>query len=169
MGSVVGAAGSLIGGIAQSNAASYQAAVAQNNAQIENQNATYAQQAGGVQAFNQALQNRGEAGRIKANQAAAGVDVNSGSALSVQQSQREVGLQNVQTTQANANRQAYGYRVQAVSDNAQAQLDELQGQNAITSGVLQGAGGIIGGIGQTGNSPSWIFNQLTAAGGGQVG
>jgi hypothetical protein len=154
MGSLFSAVGSIAQGNAAGAASAYQAQVAANNAQIEAQNANYAAEAGAVQSNNQSLVNRGQAGRLKANQAASGIDVNTGSALATQISQRETGLENVQTINANTARQVYGYRTQQTADLAQSQLENAQSGQEETGGIFGAAGSLIGGIGQPGNSPS---------------
>ena len=65
-------------------------------------------------------------GRLKAGQAANGVDVNSGSAVAVQSGQRKAGLLDTATVANNAELQAYGYRSQAAGFNAQAGLERCR-------------------------------------------
>src|ERR1700677_4764300 len=140
IGALASAGGALYGGIAQSEAASYQAQVSRNNALIADQNATRAIAAGQQQAQTQSLKNAATAGAIKTSQAANGVDVNSGSAVDVQASQREVGQLDTQTTLQKAQQEAYGYRVKAVSDTAQAGLEEATAENAIPGAALSATG-----------------------------
>jgi hypothetical protein len=162
----IAAVGAIAGGIAKSNMDSYQAKIAQLNEGISDQNADYSQQAGTVQAFNQALVSRGQGGKLKANQAAAGVDVNTGSAVAVQASQREAGLANVQQTTANANRQAYGYRAQATGFQAQSTMDRTASQNDLIAGFLSAAGSATGAAGDIsgggggvgGGAPTWGYS-----------
>lgn len=149
-GAAISAVGAISQGAAQSQQSAYQAQVAQNNSTVENQNALYATEAGNIQQFDESLKNRGAAGKIKANQAANGVDVNSGSNLAVQQSQRETGLQDVATIGANAQRQAYGYRTQAVGDTAQAGLDTAESQQAPVGADLGAVGGLLSKSGSNG-------------------
>jgi hypothetical protein len=142
-GAAISAVGSIEQGQAQSNAANYQSQVAANNAKIAQQNAAYSLAAGQVQATDQGLKNRAQGGRIVASQAANNVDVNSGSAVAVQQSQRETGMENVQQTLQNANLQAYGYRTGAISDTAQSQLYGLEANQAPIGADLGAAGGLL--------------------------
>lgn len=144
-GAIVGAVGAISSADAASQSSNYQAQVAKNNAEIENQNANFAAGAGIVQGFNQSLANRGAAGRLKANISAAGLDVNSGSAVAAEESQRAVGLENVQTIASNTQRQVYGYRNQAIGDVAQSELDTQAAQNDIIGGDIGAAGSLIGG------------------------
>ncbi len=160
----IGVVSSVAGGIAQSNSDAYKAKIAQLNSQISEQNADYAEQAGTVQAFNQSLKNRGAAGRLKANQAASGVDVNTGSAVAVQKSQREVGETDVQQIVSNANREAYGYRSQAAGFQGQQQLDQTASSNDLASGILSGVGkGLSSFAG--GDAPTWLFSDSSSGGG----
>ncbi len=142
----VGAATSAIGtigaGIAQSKASAYQAQIAKNNAITAGQNAEYATQAGQEKAQEQSLKNRDILGKIIAGQAANNIDVNSGSAVDVQATQRETGMLDVLQTENNAALQNYGYRTQAVGYQSQAALDEAQSKQAIPGALLSSAGGL---------------------------
>src|SRR5277367_5015612 len=97
IGALASAGGGLFQGVANSQAASYRATVARNNALIAQGNATRAIAAGQRQAQNQSLQNAAALGAIKTTQAANSVDVNSGSALDVQASQRAKGQLDAET------------------------------------------------------------------------
>src|SRR5271168_1228287 len=130
IGAIASAGGALYSGIAASQAASYRATVARNNAQIANQNATRAIAAGQQQAQNRSLQNAAAYGGIKTAQAANNIDVNSGSALDVQASQRAKGQLDAENTLYNSQIQAYGYRINATSDTAQAGLEQATATNA---------------------------------------
>ena len=173
-GAAASAGGALYSGIAQSEAASYQATVARNNALIAQGNAQRAIAAGQQQAQTQSLKNAATAGAIKTAQAANGVDVNSGSAVDVQASQRETGQLDTQNTLYNSMIQAYGYRVNATSDTAQAGLEEATAENAPVGAALSATGSLLGnskftgGISDTGgggigtfggnfgSSPTWV-------------
>jgi hypothetical protein len=144
-GSAIGAGGSILGGIASGNSAAYQAQVARNNAIIAGQNATFAVAAGEQQASNTSMKGGAQIGTIKANQGASGVDVNTGSNVNVVNSQREVNRLNTATVMSNAERQAYGYRVAAVSDTAQAQLDQQTAEQAPIAGGLAAGGQLLSG------------------------
>jgi hypothetical protein len=156
IGAVASAGGALYQGIAGSQAASYQAQVEKNNAAIADQNAQRAIAAGQQQTAQQSLKNAAQFGAIKTAMAANGVDVNSGSAVDLQASQRAKGQLDAETTMQKAQQEVYGYRVAATSDTAQAQLDEAQSQNDLVGGVLGAAGSLgssskyLGG----GNAPS---------------
>jgi hypothetical protein len=116
---LVGAATSAIdtieSGQATANAASYQAQVAQNNAIIAEQNAAYASEAGLASAAATSMKGAAASGKVKATQAASGIDVNTGSAVNVQASERETNVLNTETVLNNAELRAYGYRARATS------------------------------------------------------
>lgn len=130
MGFVFQALGDVSQANASANSASYQAQVARNNATISRQNAEYAGQAGQEAAMVKSLEGAAAGGHIKASQAANGVDVNSGSAVTVQQSQREASKLDTLTTENNALLEAYGYKSQATNFEAQAGLEDMQASNA---------------------------------------
>lgn len=147
----VAVVGALESGAAAKNAADYQSAVANNNAQIAKQNADYALQAGQVSAENQSRKGAAQIGHIKTAQAASGVNVNSGSALEVQAGQRETNQLDTETVLNNAQLHAYGYRTQATNFEAEAKLDTMKGEQAqeasyfkAGSDILSGASGISG-------------------------
>lgn len=133
---ITGAAVSAAGAVHQGL---YSAAVARNNAKISEQNAAYATEAGNQSAQITSLQSAAEGGSLKANQGASGVDVNTGSAVSVQAGQRAAGQLETETTLHNALLSAYGYQTQAESDKAQAQQDIVGGFTQAGGGLLENA------------------------------
>lgn len=142
-GAGISAVGSVEGGIAQSNAANYQAQVAANNAKIAQQNATSAIEAGQVKAQDQSLKEAEVGGEIKASQAASGIDVNSGSAVDVQAGQRAKGELDPEMMLHNAQLEAYGYRSQAVGYEAQSELDKTEAAQAPIGADLGAAGSLL--------------------------
>lgn len=136
--------GQILGAGAQANAADYQAQVAENNATVMRQNEAYASAAGSAAATTQSLKSAAVGGRIKASQAANNIDVNSGSAVNVQKSQREAGELDTATTENNALLQAYGYKTQATNYEAEAGLEKSEADNAWIGGVTGSAGSLIG-------------------------
>jgi hypothetical protein len=133
---ITGAFGAFLGGEAQQQYYNYQAGVAQFNAQIAQQNAQYEINLGEIQAQQAGLQQGQQMGRIIAGQGASGLDVNSGSAKQVQQSQ--IGLNRTAQTsiRSSAAKQAYNYEVEGAQFSAQAVADTQAGKNARTAGML---------------------------------
>ncbi len=155
---VTGAVGSLEQGQAQAEAAKYNANIEKQNAAISLQNANIAGQAGEAQAAKQEMRTRAEVGAIKANQAAAGIDVNQGSAVDVRSSASELGQLDAMTIRSNAARQAYGYRNQAASETAASTLSDYTAKNASTAGAIGAASTFLGGAAQAGSN--WMKYQL---------
>jgi len=143
IGALTSAVGTGAGALAQGQSANYQAQVASNNAIIANQNATHAEQAGEEQAQEQSIKGAAAGGRIKAAQGANGVDVNSGSAVDVQASEREENKLDTENVFNNAQLQAYGYRTQSTSYEAQAGLDTMAAEDAPIEGALGATGGLL--------------------------
>lgn len=164
---VAGAATTAVGQFqaadAASSSAKYNAQIAANNATIATQNASYAARAGTAQAEQAQLQSRAKVGSIVANQAASGINVNSGSALDVQSSADKLGELNAITVKSNAARQAYGYQTQSTSFSSQSQLDQHQSGADITAGDIGATGTVLGGIGSAGSNYAKFVN---AGGGG---
>jgi hypothetical protein len=131
-------------GAASSN---YQAVVAANNAVLANETADRTLAAGAAATEDVSMKSAANVGTIKAAQGASGVDVNSGSALNVQSSARELGELAATRTENNAQEKAYGYRVQASNDVAQAQLDLMTGKQQIAAGEQAQAGDVLKGLG----------------------
>jgi hypothetical protein len=156
------AGGAVLGGISQSNAAHYQAQVAKNNATIANQNADYAEQAGVAKSEAAGQQAAAQLGAVKASIAANGVDVNSGSALTVQQSQRGAGELSQQATVNDALLQAYGFRTQATSDTAQAGLYQSESESAIPASLLSATGDLAKAAPDVPAAYSWMTSSSSA-------
>lgn len=156
----VGAYSAISSANAQSAAANYQAQVAKNNAEIAAGNANYAQQVGYTQEQQQAMKTRAAVGSVITQQAANGLDVNSGSALTVRQSTATEGALSAMNIRNNAAREAYGYRVQGLGYQSQSELDTATAKNAQTAGVLGATGDILGGAAST----TTLYQHLASTG-----
>lgn len=142
-GAGVSAVGTIASGEANQASAAYQATVAQNNAVIANQNAVQAEQAGNAAAQNQSLKGAAALGKVKANQAASGIDVNTGSAVNVQVGEREANQFSTENVFHNDLLQAYGYRVNAENATAESQLDTAKSEEAVPAAALSATGGLL--------------------------
>jgi hypothetical protein len=127
-GAGVSAYGQYQGMEAQAGNAAYQSQVAANNALIAKQNAQLDIESGEQSAAVQQMKTRQTVGTTKAQQAAAGIDVNTGSAVDVRAGESEVGMLDALTLRSNAARSAYGQEVAAVSATAQSQLLSTEAQ-----------------------------------------
>lgn len=157
----VGAYGAYQTGQAEKASSLYNARISQQNAAIATQNMNIAGQAGAAQAGMSEQRTRATTGAIKANQAASGIDVNSGSAVAVQSSASELGELDALTIRSNATREAYGYEQQAHSLNAQSNLDKFEAANDSTAGAINATSTFLGGAGNAANE----FAKYRMAGG----
>lgn len=154
-------------GQASGAAADYASVVSRNNATIANQNADYAIESGLQKTDTASRKSAAIGGRIKATQAANGIDVNTGSAVDVQAGQRATGELDAETVLNNAELQAYGYRTKAVNDTAQAQLDTAQDAQARIGGDLGAAGSLLSTAGAVGTK--WASLGTTTSPGSSPG
>lgn len=156
-GGIFGAVGAEQQGQATQQMYNYQAQVQQINAQIDRQNAAFAINQGELQAQTSGLQAGQRMGQIKAAQASAGLDVNSGSDLKVQQSQQLVTNMDLTQIRSNANKSAYDFETQAVGAENQGQLDTLAGQNAAEAGNINAFSTVLGTASSV--STKWLQGQ----------
>ncbi len=143
VGAGISAGGSILGGLATANAASYQAQVARNNAQIAQQNAVYSLEAGNAKSQLAGLQGAEQVGEVKTAEAANNVDVNTGSALDTQVGERQKSALSQYTIANNAQLQAYGYRAAATGFQSQAALDEATAAEAPLGADIGAAGTLL--------------------------
>ena len=144
VGALSSAAGSIMGAEAQGQAANYQAAIARNNAIVNQYASVNATNAAQQQAQTDSIRNAARLAGIKASMAASGVDVNSGSAEDVQQSQRQIGYLGTENVAQAGEMKAYGYQVAASNDMAQSQLDQFEASQAPIAGILGATGSLLG-------------------------
>lgn len=161
-GSVISAYGQTQAAKAQSEAATYNAEVAGQNRQNALQNVNIIGQSGEAQTGIQSQQTRAKVGGILANQAASGIDVNSGSAVDVRSSADSLGELDALTVQSDAVRQAFGMQVQAENFQAQGNLDQYEAQADITAGTEEAAGTLLGGAGNA--AANWARYQQYSGG-----
>lgn len=122
---------------AKSNA-SYQAAVANQNAAIANAQSISAGMAGADEQGRIRDKTKQVAGSQKAAFAANGLDIQSGSALSTLSDTALMGEQDVQTSRQNTQQQMWGYDVQAMNYRNQAKAAKAEGRNQSRSALLTG-------------------------------
>jgi len=125
--SVIGGLGTATKAVGAYNAASsqrdslnYQASVSANNAIIDQDKAAIADQNGTIAVQNQDLKTAQIFGMQRANMAANGVDLGSGSAHDVLTSTELMGGRDAAQLETNAMREAWGYKTQANDLNANA-------------------------------------------------
>lgn len=153
-GGALSAYGASKSGAAQQQMYNYQAQVAQLNSQIDKQNAEYALNQGEQEATQYGEKASQQRGQIIANQGASNIQIGTGSAGQVVQSQKT--LTNLDLTQirSNASKTAYDYDVRSTADTNQATLDVMAGDNAKTAGNISAAASILGTVGSV--SSKWL-------------
>lgn len=154
---LLGITGARASSDAQAQAANYQAAVARNNQIIAEGYADRATMTGYTKAEQQDYKTRAILGTAKATQAASGVDVNSGSPLAVRESIAEIGELDKETIMYNAQNEAYGYKVKGAGFGADAQLDKMKADNAITAGDYAVTSSLLSGASSV--SSKWLGYQ----------
>lgn len=145
-------------GQAESQAAAYQAQVAQNNQLIANQNAQYALEQGQQQVAAKQQQTAQLIGTQRAAVASSGIDPNSGSAVRLQSDSAGLGALDASQISNNAARTAYGYQTQGMDFAAQASLLQSQSSNAAASGELGAFNSIVGGASSV--ASKWLTGNL---------
>ena len=141
--SIVSLAGTGISALGQMQQGKAASAAAKYNATMATQNANLAGQVGEQNVANEQMKTRAQAGAIMANEAAKGVDVNSGSAVGVHSSAAALGELNALTIRSQAAQQAYGYQSQAA-------IDKSTAANDTTAGDINAAGTAFKGLGEVG-------------------
>ena len=164
---ILGAIGSVMGADAKSQAYKYQSSMAWYNAAIAKQNQKYAFDVGEQQAERQGIAGAAQAGQIKAAQGASGVDVNTGSAKQVQDSQHLVSQMDLNTIREKAAKTAYDFSVRAVNYENQAKGYDIAAKNAQTEGKIGMVSSLIGAAGSV--ASKWSQgNQMGLWGGGNL-
>lgn len=149
-GTAVSAYGQYQSGQAGARAASYQAAVAANNAEIARRNAVMEIQSGETAAVNRGLATRSKVASEKAAQGAAGIDVNTGSAAAVRAGTAEIGMLDALTLRSDAAKRAYSQEVGAQSFEEQSHLDTMKADQMETAGAIGAAGTLLSGASTVG-------------------
>ena len=162
------AGGAIISGIGaektgQANAAAYRykAGVALLNKQINEQNASWATQAGGAKAQVEGLKSREAIASTKVVQSASGFDVNTGSNKLVRDTQTDVAQYDQNVIQWDAAKAAYGYEVKATTDVAEASLDKMAASQSEEAGELGMWGSFISGAGNV--AGKWMQGKSAGA------
>lgn len=148
----VGAVGSLYGGYAESKAAKlqgkYQKGIAESNAQMSELQADYVMRQG----KKDVAKVRREAGQFKGKQrailAGQGVDVNSGTAIDLQDDTQVGGELDAITVANNAFREAWGLKVQATNYRYQGRMAEIGATAKAKSTLLVGGMNAVSQVGQ---------------------
>lgn len=156
IGGVIGAAGSVMQGVAAKQEANYQAQIARNNAVIAAKNAQAAQVAGDREGEAYRIKAAVAQSSIRAKASASGIDVNVGSPLRVQVGAKRIEELDALTIRNNSWREAHDFKTQAANFRTQGHVLEMSGRNAMTAGLIAGAAGVASAIGTAAGSPSSV-------------
>lgn len=132
-------------GVANANMGAYQAAVARNNETIAKGYAEAEIVKGQRLEEQKRRDTQSQISAIRAAEGASGLDVNSGSPLSLQSDTAMVGELDAQTIRNNAQRSAYGYQTEGLNYAARASMNDMESANAARAGNLGAWSSIIGG------------------------
>lgn len=124
------AAGGAYKADAENKAGQYQAEVADQNAKLNDFRAEQAGQIGAMQEERHRAKVRQLAGTQRANLAANGVDLGSGTALDMVTETYTMGEQDALMVRYNAMNEAWGFRTEAVNDRNRGRFAKAQGKNA---------------------------------------
>lgn len=143
-GGALSAAGAVSQGTQQQAMYNYKAGIAQVNATIDRQNASWALESGGTSALQSGQKTGLTVASQKVAQSGSGIDVNTGSSANVRSSTTEIGQLDQSIIRTNSARKAYGFNVEAASKDAEAAMDITAGANAAKTGDLNAVTSILG-------------------------
>lgn len=153
-GSLINAYGAMQQGAAQSQMYQYRSGIAQLNKQIALQNKDYSLATGETEAMRYGMAARARLGAIRSGSGASNIDVGSGSKADVQTSQQTVAGIDMSQIRTNAARRAYGFEVEATTDEAQSQLYTKAASYAAAAGRIKALGSLISGTASV--SDKWL-------------
>jgi hypothetical protein len=145
----LGAMGQMQEANARAQAANYQAAVQENNAQLAEFKARDAIIRGNEEQKKQMAYTAEVAGRQRAAMAANNIDVGYGSALDAAVDTAMLGDLDALTIKSNSYREAYDHKIAATNERAGAGLSRLEAKNARAGGMLKAVGTLVGGFGNS--------------------
>ncbi len=146
--SAISGMGNILQGNAASSAVGYNATVAMQNSALSTQNAGLAGAIGDQNVAVQEEKTRAKIGETLANQGASGVNVNTGSAVGVRESEAKVGALDALNIRSQAARQAYGLETQAAAEAGQAGLYRSEAAADKKAGYINAAATVLGGVGK---------------------
>lgn len=141
---IVGALGSIISGVMSFAQASYQAKVAEMNADIARDNASRAIERSQVQELEQDDQTRAMLGAQEAAQSASGIDLNSESSRRIRKASRILGRKDTLNVRQDAEIEKYNYLVEAENQSSAAKMARIGGMSSLLSGFVSAGGSLIG-------------------------
>jgi len=150
----IGAYGAYQGGKAKEKQYQYQAGIARMNQQIQEQNASYALESGDREVQQVGMKHRALMGKIRSQQAASGVRVDSGSNADVQAGANMVARMDQDNTRRNTMQKVRGYKIAAWEQGENANLADVAARNARKEGKTGVLTSLIGGASSV--SSKWM-------------
>ena len=141
---VLGAIGAIVGGVFSFAQASYQAKVAEMNADIARDNATRTIERSQVNEQEQDDQTRAMLGVQEAAQSASGLDINSESSRRIRKASRILGRKDTLNVRQDAEIEKYNYLVEAANQDAAAKMARIGGMGSLLSGFINAGGSLLG-------------------------
>lgn len=135
----------------------YAQQVANQNAQIEDRNRIDAISRGETEQLQNYRKLSQALGQARLKNAAAGIDVNFGSAANMESDIAMIGYEDAATIAENTNKEVMGYDINAINQRAQGQADRMKGKAAQTGAFIGAAGTLL-------SSASQIAQMNTAKG-----
>lgn len=133
----------------------YENQVAQQNAQLEEASKADAFSRRNVDQMRLWRKVSQQLGEQRAAGAASGVDVNFGSALSMQEDTQMIGGEDSTTLNENYNKEIKGYDIDAANYKAQGAAALMRGKAARTGSYMQATGTLLAGASQIAKGPSF--------------
>lgn len=162
----ISAIGSIAQGEQQAAMNNYNAQVQKRNIQMEEQKANRVEAAGEAQAGMASQKTKAEVGAIVANEAAGGIDTNTGSALTTQESKRVTGSTDALNIRTKAAQDVYNIRTEQWNAQTQANIDEAAASNDITNGFIGAGSSILGKVSTPEFQDAWSSYQASNGLGG---
>lgn len=158
-GGIVQGIGAKFSGDANAAAYQYKAGVALLNKQISQQNAQWALETGDIKGEEEGFRAKQEKGQTLVTQAASGLDVTSGSAATVRDTQDKVAAFDQGVIHWDAAKTAWGFQAKAATDQAEATLDTTAAATAKEAGTISEIGSFIGAAGSV--ASKWYQGKST--------
>lgn len=155
--SLISAAGTVYGGMAERAQGRYEFAVNQQNAELERRKIGDAQERGAIDQMRRYRESAAAIGRQRANAGASGLDANFGSVLAGQEDTAMIADEDVYTIGRNTTREIEGYDINAANYVSRGKAARSRGNAAFTGSLFSATSTILGGASQ--------FGKMRAAGG----
>lgn len=147
---VLTAGSQVYGGMAAQAQGRYESAIAQENRKHEVAAGEDAQRRGAIEEQRRYRLLAQQAGQQRAQQAASGLDVAFGSPGDLLGDIKTIGYEDVQTIRENTKREVEGFDINAANYTMQGRAARARGNAAMVSGVMAGAGTLLGAAKQFG-------------------